>query len=360
MFALCQTDFAETWLSTILDNTVHLHIRRWLQLPINTCVEEVVSLPTKMCGLNIPSIKNYAANLRLTMRSGLMNSKSSDINQLWKDTNVKNVLIDSALMNAGSLQTAKKVLKLQSQNSALEHVSSLQLQGLSITSVIDNIKSSTILAWSKTIQSLSTVLFCFTRKGLQQQLATMTNLSRWGKTNSAKCPLCQQDQTNKHVLSNCAAPAALKRFKFRHDAVLYIFCNWLKSVIFPGATLYADIPGFEALDAIFVSLRPDIAVTYNGNIFLCELTVCHETNLLKSRDYKRSKYANIAFNITSEFRKHIVKLETVELTVFGFMSDCSNFTKSVTNMLLPDSIRANIIRNVIGNSYNIYLNRNHD
>jgi hypothetical protein len=172
--------------------------------------------------------------------------------------------------------------------------------------------------------------------------------------------MCRHVQTNKHVLSNCSAPSALKRYKLRHDAVLFILCNWLRSVLKDGATLYADIAGFQPLEIIFKNLRPDIAVVYNNTVYLCELTVCHETNLTKSRDYKRAKYANISRNVTTNFIDYSVDLHTIELSVLGFISDCSSFIKSVSYVLLTDDIYASIVRNVIGNSYNIYLNRNND
>ena len=139
-----------------------------------------------------------------------------------------------------------------------------------------------------------------------------------------------------------------------------ILCNWLKTVLVAGAKLHADIAGFDPLGNIFNSLRPDIAVIKDGLVYLCELTVCHETNLKKSREYKRDKYANIHRDLTDEFKHYAVKLDTIEISVFGFISDCSAFTKAVSNSLLPELIYANLIRNVIGNTYNIYLNRNNE
>jgi hypothetical protein len=357
-FELKVYDFAETWLSGTLDGLVHAQIRRWLELPVSTCVEEIATLPKKMCGLGIPSLLAYARNLRLTVRAGLKNSASHDVRQLWTETSVRNISIDSALISSASLPTAKKVIKLQTLNAAVQHIRTLQLQGASITSVIENIKSSTISTWSKCVQSLPAPLFNFTRKGLQQQLATLSNLCRWGKAHEPTCPLCKQVQTNKHVLSNCTAPCALQRYKLRHDAILFILCNWLKTVMIPDAQLYADISGFAPLENLFSSLRPDIAVVLKDAVYLCELTVCHETNLCKSRDYKRHKYAAIRLNLNDVHNHYAVKLYTVELSVLGFLSDCTDFIKSVSTTPLPQSVCMNLMRNVIGNSFNIYLNRN--
>lgn len=352
--------FTDTWITNSLDSVVHSHVRRWLELPISTCVEEMMTLPNKMCGYNIPTIRAHATNLKMTTRYGLKTSANDDIRQLWHETSTRNVSIDSALVESDSLAPALRAFKLQNKNTAVKHVKSLTLQGAAVTSVIEIVKPSSITIWTKCTQSLPSALFCFVRKGLQQQLATLSNVHRWGKSPTAACPLCNQVQTNKHVLSNCSSPSALQRYKRRHDAVLFILCNWLKSALKNGESIYADIPGFEPLSGLFQSLRPDIAIVRDGVINLCELTVCHETNLRKSRDYKLAKYANIECNLTTGFKAYAVKLNSIELTVLGFISDSSVFTKLMSNqqLLLPELVYTNIIRNVIGNSYNIYLNRN--
>ena len=360
-FELKVYDFALTWITNSLDSLVHAHIRQWLELPISTCLEEIASLPVKMCGLNLPSLRNYAVNLRTTVRFGLKSSSNSDMRHLWNVTSRMNanINVDSAVSKSTSVLNAKKSIKIQVQNAALNHVTSLELQGLCIKAAIDNIKSSTITAWSKTINSLPTVLFKFTRKGLQQQLPTSSNLSRWGKIPPTPCPLCKEPQTNKHVLSNCSATCALDRYKLRHDSILLILCNWLKTVLVKDAALHADIPGFQPIGSIFVNFRPDIVVILKDTVHVCELTVCHETNLEKSRNYKCNKYENIQNNLKTEYLKFITVLHTIEMSVLGFMSDCSSFTKTVANSKIPNDIYANMICNVIGNSYNIYLNRNY-
>ena len=199
-------------------------------------------------------------------------------------------------------------------------------------------------------------MFCFVRKSLQQQLPTLANLLRWGKALSASCPLCNQLQTNKHVLSNCSSISALHRYKLRHDAILLIICNWIKSV--SAVSIYADIPGFEPLSVLFQSLRPDIAIVKAKVIYICELTVCHESNMIKSREYKLSKYNNINHNLRNIYKDHSIVTTSLEVSVLGFISDCSMFMNSVVNQVIPNCISDNIIRNVIYNSYGIYLNRN--
>ena len=130
-------------------------------------------------------------------------------------------------------------------------------------------------------------LFKFVRKAIQQQLRTASNLTRWGKSSDPKCPLCQQIQTNKHVLSNCSSNIALQRYTDRHDKVLSILTDWFMHNCKSDRTIYADLDGskYNQVSDIFISLRPDIAIVGpNKSIDVLELTICHETNVSKSRN----------------------------------------------------------------------------
>jgi len=87
-------DFGPTWIKSELDSLVLEHIRGWITLPINTCVSEIISLPLNKCGLDIPSLVEQAASLRLSTRYNLKNSDSSDIKHMWETTSSKKVSIN--------------------------------------------------------------------------------------------------------------------------------------------------------------------------------------------------------------------------------------------------------------------------
>ena len=94
-------------------------------------------------------------------------------------------------------------------------------------------------------------------------------------------------------------------------------------------------------------------------IHLLELTICHETNLVKSRDYKLEKYSTVKQDCTKHYFKHKVICHPVEVSTFGHITDFSQFTKLFCNCArLPDKIFSEIVKSVIGNSYNIYRHRN--
>jgi hypothetical protein len=286
-------DFSLTWIASELDGLIHSHIRRWIETPISTCLDEVLCLPQNKCRTDIPSLKNYAATLCLSKRNCLKTSENFDISQLWSVTSSQNVNSDAILTSNDAYKISEKVLKAEFKKESFNHVLFLPVQGASIKPITDNLTSNEISAWSKEINKLPALLYNFIRKSLMQQLATNGNLRRWGKATDGLCQLCKNSQTNKHVLSNCNSPAALERYKVRHDAILKILCQWIDNTKHTSAELFADIICYKPLSNIFNRLRPDIAVVCNEAIHILELTVCHETNLAKSKDSKRQKYASI-------------------------------------------------------------------
>ena len=45
---------------------------------------------------------------------------------------------------------------------------------------------------------------------------------------------------------------------------------------------------------LFCNCRPDLAVFDANSIHILKLTVCHETNMVTSNDYKKNKYKNVS------------------------------------------------------------------
>ena len=72
-------------------------------------------------------------------------------------------------------------------------------------------------------------------------------------------------------------------------------------------------------------VRPDIAIV-GKNIYALELTVCHETNLIKSREYKKERYKNISILGSTLAGNRVITAHFIEITTLGFISDCSSFS----------------------------------
>ena len=115
---------------------------------------------------------------------------------------------------------------------------------------------------------------------------------------------CNAKQTNKHVVSNCGSVAALARYAERHNTILSILADWLKSCAKDPSSIFADIvvSGILPILTLFRSLRPDIAIVHSKTIEILKSTVCHENNFFHSRDYKRKKYANLKSNLNDYFK----------------------------------------------------------
>jgi hypothetical protein len=280
---------------------------------------------------------------------------------MWAETSSNNVRTDCHLNSEGDLGKAKKKIKLEFRNAAWDHVKSLTVQGSLVTAITDALSPASVQRWSGLVNTLPVPLICFVRKALQLQLPTLSNLVRWKRSQSAACPLCHQDQTNKHVLNNCSSPIVLERYKNRHNGILLLLGKWLQSVLDPTYNLFIDLVAFNqnTMSAIFKTLRPDIAiVSSSGNILIWELTICHESNIVKSRNYKLGKYAQLAADLIERYKSNRLIIDTIEVTSLGLLSDTSAFTKNIALQALPLSLTNNITKSVINSSYEIYRKRN--
>ena len=266
-------------------------------------------------------------------------------------------------------------METQTRNN-FNHIHTLTIQGQIINAINEAFAKSTVTKWMKEIEKLAPPLYKSVRKALQQRLPTASNLVRSGKSKDPLCPLCQQIQSNKHIMSHCNSTFSLKRYKERHDKILIILADWILQQCKAERKIFVDLDGgnFNPLSELFQSLRPDIAVLGpnndievleltivlgpNNDIEVLELTICHETNCNKSRHYKQSRYMNLRENLKTEYSNYSVVVHTIEITCLGLVSDCSQFCSNCLETTLPDQIKNQIIRSVISSSFLIYCNRN--
>ena len=337
-------------------------MRDWLEMPISACVGEVASIPRKMCGFGIESMKHLAQKMCLQKRYSLRTSVSADVREIWADTATQHVPIDALIVSHSSATDATKTLKLNQSQKDVNHLFGLQLQGVLAKGVTESIASKNITLWASTLDNIPAHLFNFARKAFLQVLPTAANLKRWNRTQDPNCPLCAcgQPQTNKHVLSNCGCPTALHRYTARHNSILALIVAWLRSSVSTGQLLYADLSESNVLLVcdLFQNFRPDIAIANNNSIQILELTVCHETNLISSRNYKVNKYKNINdFGSTLAANRKIMPY-FVEVSTLGFISDTSDFTNAANIPKMPEALKHSIVADVLKSSYSIYCNRN--
>jgi len=165
---------------------------------------------------------------------------------------------------------------------------------------------------------------------------------------------------NKHVLSNCSSALVLERNRSRHDRVLEILAEWISSVRKPSQSLHADLNSnrFNRVSDVFHSLRPDTVLVSKDSITTLELTICHETNLERSKRFKLNKYSKLSNCLNAKYNNYEIISFTIEVTTLGFISDIRDFVNVCLIERLTNTLRLKIVNFVISDSYMIYCNRN--
>ena len=332
-FDLRLYDVGVTWVEPHLDSIYYQHVRNWLGLPVSSCVKEVVVMPKSSCGLDIPSFLDTFERLCLKKRHKLKHSSEPEIQQIWHDSSYKNITIDSYLNEDVSTTSGLSSLRKHQELTAQTHLFSLNTQGLIVKSVTGSISKQNISVWSSTLDSMPQYIFGFARKALIQQLPTASNLHRWKKIDSPMCKLCNSDkvQSNKHVLNNCSDAKALERYSQRHDNILSLLANWIWSVKSEDQELFVDLPSekWNSIAQVFQpTCHPDILVIDQSRIIVLELTICHGTNLVKSKNYKIDKYNDIQSKLQAAYLNHDTLVYTFEISSLGFIADLTDFRRA--------------------------------
>ena len=216
-----------------------------------------------------------------------------------------------------------------------------------------------IQLWKQTMDSLPDYVYNFARKAMMSQLPTLHNLKLWNCSATNLCPGCGLDQTNKHVLSNCSSPDALAQYTSRHNTILELIAKWILPQLKQNHSLYCDlrVPGARQVCDLFNGPRPDLAIVSPLKIVIGELTICHETNMIQSRDYKLHKYANLEASRAGEFRGRSVLVNTIEVSTLGFVVAEPNFFKNAGIPAFDPCLIKELSRVAILASRSIYNNR---
>ena len=78
-FELKTYNFGATWINENLDSVITKHVRDWLQMPISSCVKEMMTLLANKLGLTLPTLNYLSEQMWLQKRNTLKNSKCPDI-----------------------------------------------------------------------------------------------------------------------------------------------------------------------------------------------------------------------------------------------------------------------------------------
>ena len=200
-------------------------------------------------------------------------------------------------------------------------------------------------------------MFSFSRKALVFCLANKSNLFRWKKSDTNACTFCQKPETQLHVLSNCSIAANQNRYTWRHNSVLRTLSNYVMQLQQYGYKIFIDLDGYSSPSSLFKSCRPDVVLLKDDEITVIELTVCFETNIEKSKQYKLEKYKHLENDLQKPIRSFT--LITVEITTLGFYKK----HKSLVKLLKDYNINVSRCYKKMGEcalraSYFIYTQRN--
>ena len=124
--------------------------------------------------------------------------------------------------------------------------------------------------------------------------------------------------------------------------------------------LYVDLPNqcYKQCADLFKGFRPDMAFVSNHKVYVLELTVCHETNMVNSRDYKVNKYKDLWKSKAEIIKNHDISVTTCEVSALGFLQLDLEAMKPLGILKCENNFRDELTSLVISESFNIYNKRN--
>ena len=365
-------DLTETWVDSNIDNIINKYMRKWLQFPVCANITHL-TFPNKKLGMNIKSAKTLFNQCQLSTRRILKQSKNPEIQSIYAATSSKHINHDSIINSVASESRNLAVTTNKQFNSRVdrEHSTSvlkntwnkfmnLNEQSILISHIVKVCPTKIINMWQVLAKRLPSNIFSFCRKSLIMCLPNKSNLHRWRLADNNQCILCQNMQTQLHVLSNCSK--CLNRYTWRHDSVINSILLQISKSVKSTMKIYCDCNSlpYSNTSEIFANQRPDIAIVDGSKIVVIELTVCFEKNTSKSREYKVNRYGNLKSQLLIPSSK--IEIIFLEITTLGFISKQSyqQFAKYLKSIDVhnSDHLIYKCMETVIRSSYYIFCRRN--
>ena len=348
------TDISQTWVCETLDCIATKYFRKWLELLISATLSNVF-LPKNKFGLNVILPSTKFVQCQTVSRSALRSSINENIRELWSVTSSnRNIQYDI-------YTNTKDVLKAFREKNEQRLQNNLIPQGSFFSNIVKNSTLTFNSLRSSVHSELPKNIFNFTVRYINNSLPTRKNLVKWGLSSSADCSFCCCPESLLHVISGCKTYLDEGRFTWRHNSVLNFIASSLLNV--ERSQLYVDLPGFVSPSIITGDqLRPDLLLAIEDKVlYILELTVGFETNLLTSSDRKRDKYLPLVVDQKKKYNQ--VKFINVSISSLGVFAES---TKSLFDMLRDlkydeqrvKYVRKKIIATCIRTSYYIFCRRN--
>ena len=152
--------------------------------------------------------------------------------------------------------------------------------------------------WVRAVQNLPPEPVKFALNAALDTLPTNSNLHQWGKKSYDTCPLCSSHQSLLHILNNCPIAMDLHRYSRRHDEVLLLVGNFVRSHLHPSFLFTIDLAsmGYSFPQHITpTDMRPDIVLWSDEKreLGMLELMISYESLVADSHQRKQAKYQDL-------------------------------------------------------------------
>ena len=179
--------------------------------------------------------------------------------------------------------------------------------------------------WSTAVSNLPSGSMKFTLNAATDTLPHNSNLALWRKSEGfpSNCKLCGKTQTLLHVLNDCPVALELRRYNHRHDAVLEVLAELVKSHLSPRQEMVTDLPEacYHYPQQIGVTdLCPDVVFWQDEpkEVTLVEFTVCFETGFKAAKERKSQKYIELLEE--AERKGYKGNIRTIEVGSRGILN----------------------------------------
>ena len=211
--------------------------------------------------------------------------------------------------------------------------------------------------WSSVQSRPRKNIFNFTIRYINDTLPTRKNLLKWGISATSECSFCLEPESLLHVVAGYKTYLNQGRFTWRHESAL----NFIASVLKSGdhSNLYADLPGYVSPSVLTGDeLRPDLLITLEKKcIYVLELTIGFESNLLTNVTRKRQKYQDLI----NEQHKNYEKVKFINLSISSlgvFSHSLLDFIEMLNDLKFDEQCRKYCVRKIInlciGSTYYIF------
>ena len=351
---LTVTEIGKIWVMQNLDRIIQHHIRKWFEIPIAGTLDTLM-LPRKHYGIALLLPSQKFIQCQTVKRNALKKSPNEDIIKLHQSTCYgKNIQFDM-------FNSSQEVMKSIHHDKKSRLENTLKTQGFIITSIIRDSLQVTSTIWLKMQSSLPKNIYSFTMRYLNNTLATRGNLSLWKLHPNSLCSLCLQHESLLHVVAGCKEYLNQGRFTWRHDSVIYYLAKVLSS---ENRSIYADIEQHKSPSFITgIEYRPDLLVVYNETLYVLELTVGFETNMIKNGIRKEERYKDLIATLRTKYSN--VKLINLSLGSLGiFSKPCKSFFHMLKDLDFNESENNTIVKKIMNicvrTTYYIFCRRNKD